>query len=291
MFFKNSRKSIDNDSPTLKNGFFLGFPQVVVNCRVCDMINIGDKNRVLCPYCGSFYDPNLRLNSNENNKRNITHGPLKRCESLSTSESSSAKTTTSSNSREDSDSDDPEESQMAQSRGGVRNFLKNLISSSKKNSKSNPNLNKIQNTKLKSANSTQNFKNTELNNGLKREKSTPKIIQESVLHPFLSVKNKEDNFFLENKTKYKLDLVNFNSLYLKSLESGDFKELGDFYCWTFSKSSNLIDLLVTEKHSRRKESTDRINSANFQNKKYDASLFVSTNWKFMKELYSSLQKM
>jgi hypothetical protein len=26
-------------------------------CRQCKLINVSDRKRIMCPYCGSFYDP------------------------------------------------------------------------------------------------------------------------------------------------------------------------------------------------------------------------------------------
>ena len=31
--------------------------QIVKTCRSCQLIYISDRIRILCPYCGSFYDP------------------------------------------------------------------------------------------------------------------------------------------------------------------------------------------------------------------------------------------
>lgn len=41
--------------------------QIVTTCRVCRMISISDKKRILCPYCGSFYDPNFNMNIKRKN--------------------------------------------------------------------------------------------------------------------------------------------------------------------------------------------------------------------------------
>ena len=69
----------------------------------------------------------------------------------------------------------------------------------------------------------------------------------------------------------------------KAVDSQKYDQLADYYCWIFSKSSNLIDLLVTDKAS------SKINSN--ETKKHDASFYVTTNWKFMKEIYHYLLKM
>ncbi len=69
-------------------------------------------------------------------------------------------------------------------------------------------------------------------------------------------------------------------MYRIAFETKNFEQLSDFYCWIFSKSMNLTDLLVTDKVSR----------ASNEPKKHDASFYVSTNWKFMKEIYYYLTK-
>lgn len=209
----------------------------------------------------------------------------KRSESFSTSESGSAKTSASSASQRTSDSEsssseDQPESQNRQSGGRVKNFLKNLLNLSKKNSKSNPNLAKPPSQKEK-----QN-ENIELTN--RKDSISSDIVQELPIHPFLSIKNKEPNFYNDFQIAFQIDIERFKLMHSQSIQSGDFKKITDFFCWIFSKSSNLIDLLVTEKYSKRKESLTRIGSAS---KKYDASFYVSANWKFMKEIYTSLQKM
>jgi hypothetical protein len=79
MFFK-SRKSIDkgtSSSPKMSSNSqhvpARTIVQIVKNCRVCDMVNIGDNKRILCPYCGSFYDTKMQKNvadKNAKSKRN-----------------------------------------------------------------------------------------------------------------------------------------------------------------------------------------------------------------------------
>jgi len=57
----------------------------------------------------------------------------------------------------------------------------------------------------------------------------------------------------------------------------------DFFCWTFSQSTNLIDLLTTEKQQQSGKSKE-IESE----KKADPSFYVTTNWRFMKGLNFNL---
>ena len=72
------------------------------------------------------------------------------------------------------------------------------------------------------------------------------------------------------------------SVYKKAIENQNFDQLTDFYCWIFSKTANLIDLLVTDKTTSK---------TNQETKKNDPTFYVSTNWKFMKDLYNILTKM
>ena len=68
------------------------------------------------------------------------------------------------------------------------------------------------------------------------------------------------------------------TFYSETILSGDFSELIDFFCWAFSQSTNLIDLLTTEKQQSGK--SREIESE----KKADSSFYVTTNWRFMKGL-------
>jgi hypothetical protein len=69
---------------------------------------------------------------------------------------------------------------------------------------------------------------------------------------------------------------------------GNYDNLTDFYCWTFSQSSNLIDLLTTEKQTANLQSKDQDGNVKSN---VDASYNVTTDWRYMKEVYICLQKM
>ena len=86
----------------------------------------------------------------------------------------------------------------------------------------------------------------------------------------LSLKNSNSNIWI------------YRSVYKKAIENQNFDQLTDFYCWIFSKTANLIDLLVTDKTTSK---------TNQETKKNDPTFYVSTNWKFMKDLYIVLTKM
>ena len=45
--------------PLLSNpGIQLATNRLVTGCRNCKMVNVSDRKRIICPYCGTFYDPN-----------------------------------------------------------------------------------------------------------------------------------------------------------------------------------------------------------------------------------------
>lgn len=49
--------------------------KIVLTCRVCQMIHISDKKRILCPYCGNFYDS--KLESSVTGRSNIKSAAAK----------------------------------------------------------------------------------------------------------------------------------------------------------------------------------------------------------------------
>lgn len=77
MFSKNTRKSIDKTSSSSVMALCSSSPQlnksmvqIVKSCTICEMINIADKMRILCPYCGSFYDPKIQTRQAEKVQKN-----------------------------------------------------------------------------------------------------------------------------------------------------------------------------------------------------------------------------
>lgn len=75
MFVKNSKTSLEHakneslSSTSTPPNPLTGSDQIVLNCRVCQMINITDKKRILCPFCGSFYDPRIERTYKDTNKK------------------------------------------------------------------------------------------------------------------------------------------------------------------------------------------------------------------------------
>ena len=175
--------------------------------------------------------------------------------------------------------------------GGVRNFFKNLFS--KKNSKSSANLSKkdesIQLKKnMPKTNEATNNIDSPKKDLTDAESNSPVIIESlNMLHPFLTVKNKDLSLFQEYRDTFVKTQEEFRCLYKTARETGNYAKITDFYCWIFSKSSNLIDFLVTEKPYANKTNEMKPNS----NKKHDASFYVTTNWRLMKEIFNCLQKM
>lgn len=183
---------------------------------------------------------------------------------------------------DDSSSDNSSNEDHHENGGKVRKFFKNLIHFTKR-SKSIGNLN----TKKEEKPSVQK-ENTRVNHNLRQN---PIQIEEndigevSLPHPFLTVKNKDSNLFEEYRKNAVKTQEDFRALFKDALQWGKFEKVLDFYCWIFSKSANLIELLVNEKYSKKS------NDLNGKSKKNDASFYVSTNWRFMKEIYSCLTKL
>lgn len=73
---------------------------------------------------------------------------------------------------------------------------------------------------------------------------------------------------------------------LISNPTGDkLNDIADFFCWIFSKSSNLLDILTTEKSGFKLDVTKT------ELLKYDVTFNIVINWKLMKEFYNGLTKM
>ncbi|RNA11315.1 putative E3 ubiquitin- ligase HECTD2 [Brachionus plicatilis] len=241
------RFSVDKESQKIMKS-----SQVVASCRICEMINICDIARILCPYCGSFYDPNVKTEAKLKSRRSSANSTIEKSDS------------------------DLSEDDSSQSGGGFRNFIKSFLKITKK-SNSNPNLTKNSLQKNKTVSSIANL-NQERN-----------FVLEKPEHPFLSVKNKEPNFFKEKAANFQMDSDKFKELASKALEDKNFKDITDFYCWNFSKSSNLISLLVIEKPIKSKQSPDMTYSS--PDKKLETIFNFSIDWKFMKDIYLFLQKL
>lgn len=79
----------------------------------------------------------------------------------------------------------------------------------------------------------------------------------------------------------------FRDLFEKSIDSGDFKEIGEFFNWMFSNSSNMIELFISEKTNLLLSNENR----HHHHRHGDACHHVSMNWRFLKELYNCLVKM
>lgn len=73
----------------------------------------------------------------------------------------------------------------------------------------------------------------------------------------------------------------------KSITENRLEDVTDFFCWIFSKSSNILDLLVTEKNGSKL----KITASKAELRKYDVTYHVNTNWRLMKEIYMYLLKL
>ena len=86
---------------------------------------------------------------------------------------------------------------------------------------------------------------------------------------------------------YTIYFTNNRELTKKALLSDDYNEVSDFFCWMFSKSSNLLNLLIVEKNGSKMKTT----ASKLELRKNDASSHVVANWRLMKEFYNCLAKM
>ena len=53
----NNSNNNQNTMQTLSSSTSVMQPKHLHSCRTCHMICIADTTRIMCPYCGSFYDP------------------------------------------------------------------------------------------------------------------------------------------------------------------------------------------------------------------------------------------
>ena len=192
---------------------------------------------------------------------------------------------------EDEDDDNSEDDESSNDKNktkskGVKSFFKNLI-----------NFSKLTDKRKNDAN------NKKKENKINIVKTIVIVEKTDLKHRFLTVKNKNPDLFKdyrENQTIKSLEefrlkrvdiflteiiliLFYLNRLACKQVvETQSYEQLNDFYCWIFSKSSNLIELLVTDKANSKTSN---------EPKRHDASFYVTTNWKFMKEIYYNLIKM
>jgi uncharacterized Zn finger protein (UPF0148 family) len=106
----------------------------IMSCITCNMISISDTNRIMCPYCGAFYDPNF-LNIKANNKKS----KKTRADAKSQNRNGSRRNSASSRSNgansdndegvsESNDSDSGDSNASSRTSKKVKNFFKNLFS-------------------------------------------------------------------------------------------------------------------------------------------------------------------
>lgn len=91
--------------------------------------------------------------------------------------------------------------------------------------------------------------------------------------------------YRKNTSSFVTSPQEFRDLFRVSVESGDFNGIGDFYNWLFSNSANMTSLFLSEKSvvSDKPRPVER--------KYLDACVYVSMNWRFLKEIYNCLVKM
>ena len=104
----------------------------ILSCRTCQMISISDANRIMCQYCGSFYDPNFLKNRSDvkNPKKSSSSRNDSRHRRYSTSSRSNETNSGNEESGSDSnnnDSDSDTDSSTGRTSEKVKNFFKNLF--------------------------------------------------------------------------------------------------------------------------------------------------------------------
>jgi hypothetical protein len=269
--------------------------KIVLLCKNCSMVFIGEKRRVLCPFCGTFFDSKLEqesgsgcANLNHHKRRQISGSLSNKLDTVHHSSSSSSSSEVNS---PGSSSGDDSDSNASKSGGGgskLKEFFKSLIRrkplKSTKNS-SNSRSNQYQ----KKKNSTE----TNLENNLEKIKnSMPKpdangLIEITDLkHPFLTVRNQDPNFFSDYRENHLYKELNeFRTHFKMAAETKNFDSVREFYCWIFSSTNHLTDLLIMKK---RRESTPSLQRNESQpsgnDKSKEPNYGLSTNWKFMREI-------
>lgn len=163
-------------------------------------------------------------------------------------------------------------------KGKLKSFFKNFLKLKLNNCESNPNL-------------MRKYQVDNDDDGTAIKKGTNEPIKPATvdrLHRFLTINRTDNKEYDEYRTTCVIrSTEEFRRLAKEAIEKGNYDKIIDFYCWNFSSASNLIDLFVTDKRPGVDNGHDQEKST----KKYDPCYHVSTNWKFMKEVYNFMSKL
>ena len=185
----------------------------ILSCRTCYMISISDTKRIMCPYCGSFYDPNFLKNRSDikKSKKKVANGKIESRNGFSNrrhSESSRSNETNSGNeesesnsSNKESDLDTDDSNSSGRASGKVKNFFKNLFSKKDvvKEGKKEEYI-QMEDKKLNKTFAENIRNNTKICTSLE----TKKILnaQNIVMHPFLTIEAKDPIKIEEYRRKF-----------------------------------------------------------------------------------------
>jgi hypothetical protein len=220
-FFKslsNSKLTTGDANSRLPANKIESTGKVVDCCRACKMVHVSDRKRIMCPYCGTFFDPN---------EEKLVVRPKPRMTQDSASSSNDIRSRRSSlnnnnnsgsNSLNCSDDDDDDygedDENRVRKRDKMRHFLRSLVpfrgatkrSESVSNLKASPEPNNANrpprppggaDPKLMSS------KSVDQDGPVSPFPSLPKLdepkVEESSLHPFIDVNNKQPEFFADYK--------------------------------------------------------------------------------------------
>lgn len=164
----------------------------------------------------------------------------------------------------DSNNSDQENARLNKSPTKLKSFFKQLFKSGRED-ESNP----TNNIRLKTFSTSVEESNEEIGNSLNR---------------FLTLENEAVFEEYRKSSSFASNKYEFRELFGRAVESANFDSIGDFYYWYFSRSENIVELLISKREAEYNFTTD--------NKKLsDASYHVSMNWRFLREIYNCFAKL
>lgn len=163
----------------------------------------------------------------------------------------------------DSNNSDQENARLNKSPTKLKSFFKQLFKSGKEDDSTPTN-----NIRLKTFSTSVEESNDEIGNSLNR---------------FLTLENEAVFEEYRKSSSFASNKYEFRELFGRAVESANFDSIGDFYYWYFSRSENIVELLISKREAEY----------NFtDNKKLsDASYHVSMNWRFLREIYNCFAKL
>jgi len=154
--------------------------RVVKCCRHCQMVNINDRVRMLCPYCGTFYDSKAEREKNQTESRHNKNEKILKGRKNQNDKSDDEET-------QKLDAESIDFKHLENNGGGVKNFFRNLISRKSVN-------------KRYDENSSQSSVNKPRSNSIMSVKIKKKYVimeETNLTHRFLTIKNNEPSLFSE----------------------------------------------------------------------------------------------